>query len=190
MADKRAILVHACCASCSSYVLAHLAETYDVTAYFYNPNIHPEEEYQLRVREMRRVCEELSIPLIEGSYRSLRWWKEIDPFRHLPEKSARCWTCYRFRLEGTAKKAAELGIKLFTTTLSVSPHKQYDRIAAIGSALAAGYGLEFLAEDFKKMDGFKKSVERSKELHITRQDYCGCLMSLDEARKRKESARD
>jgi len=187
MTVKKAILVHACCASCSSYVLAHLAERYEVTAYFFNPNIHPESEYQLRLEEMRRVCGRLDVRLIEGSYRNLRWWKEIVPYKDLPERSERCWKCYRFRMEATAKKAAEIGIALFTTTLSVSPHKAHDKIAAIGAELAAEFEIEFLAEDFKKKDGFKISIERSHELGLTRQDYCGCLMSLEEAQKRRES---
>jgi predicted adenine nucleotide alpha hydrolase (AANH) superfamily ATPase len=186
MTAKRAILVHACCASCSSYVLAHLAETYETIAYYYNPNIHPESEYRLRLDEMRRVCERLGIELVEGSYRNLRWWKEIAPFKDLPEKSERCWTCYRFRLEATAKKAAQFGISLFTTTLSVSPHKIFDRIVAAGTEVAAIYEIEFLAEDFKKKDGFKISVERSREMGLSRQDYCGCLMSLDEARRQRD----
>jgi predicted adenine nucleotide alpha hydrolase (AANH) superfamily ATPase len=189
MTAKKAIFVHACCASCSSYVLAHLAETYRVTAYFYNPNIHPESEYELRLAEMRRVCEGLGIELIEGSYRNLRWWKEVAPFKHLPERSERCWVCYRFRLEAAAKKAAEYGIALFTTTLSVSPHKSYERLAAIGREAASMYGIEFLAEDFKKKNGFKISVERSRDMGLSRQDYCGCLMSLEEAHCRAADAR-
>jgi epoxyqueuosine reductase len=184
MTTKRAILVHACCASCSSYVLEHLAECYEVTAYFYNPNIHPPEEHRLRLEEMKRVCAGLGIALIEGEYRELRWWKEIEPFKDLPEKSERCWICYRMRLEETARKAAELGIPVFTTTLSVSPHKVYAEIVRIGEDCARRFGVEFLAEDFKKKDGFKISVTRSRELGLTRQDYCGCLMSLEEARKR------
>ena len=185
MTAKREILVHACCASCSSYVLAHLAGTHEVTAYFCNPNIHPETEYELRLGEMRRVCGELAVTFLEGGGRSLDWWKEIRPFRDLPERSERCSACYRFRLDATAKKASEMGIGLFTTTLSVSPHKTHERIAAIGAEAAAKYGIEFLAEDFKKRDGFKISIERSREMGLTRQDYCGCLMSLEEARKRR-----
>lgn len=165
-------------------MIEHLAERFDVTAYFYNPNIHPREEYLVRLDEMRRVCVALGVPLVEGEYRSLRWWKEIDPHKDLPEKSERCWTCYRMRLEETARKTAELGIPSFTTTLSVSPHKIYSQIVRIGEELARRYGVAFLAEDFKKHDGFKKSVERSRELALTRQDYCGCLLSLDEAKKR------
>jgi predicted adenine nucleotide alpha hydrolase (AANH) superfamily ATPase len=185
MTDKQAILVHACCASCSSYVLEHLAERYTVTAYFYNPNIHPRDEYDLRLAEMRRLCEGLGVPLVEGEYRSLRWWKEIDPYKRLPEKSERCWACYRMRFEETARKATELGISIFTTTLSVSPHKVYAQIVRIGEELARRRGLTFLPEDFKKHDGFKKSVERSRELALTRQDYCGCLLSRREARERR-----
>jgi predicted adenine nucleotide alpha hydrolase (AANH) superfamily ATPase len=184
MIAKQAILVHACCASCSSYVLEHLAETYEVTAFYFNPNIRPEAENELRLSEMRTVCGAVGIRLVEGDDRAERWWNEVGPFKHLPEKSERCWTCYRFRLEETAKKAAELGIPLFTTTLSVSPHKSYERIVAIGREAAAKSGVEFLAEDFKKKDGFKISVARSRERGLTRQDYCGCPMSLEEARRR------
>lgn len=178
------ILVHACCASCSSYVLAHLGESYSVTAYYYNPNIQPEDEYRLRLDEMRRVCDGLSVPLLEGPYDTETWWKRIEPYRGLPERSERCWSCYGFRLEETARKAKELGFTLFTTTLSVSPHKVHRCIMNEGEAAAGRHGLRFLAEDFKKRDGFKLSVERSRELHLTRQDYCGCLLSLEERRKR------
>ncbi len=180
-----AILVHACCASCSSYVLAHLGKRYRVTAYYYNPNIQPEEEYRLRLEEMRRVCKELGVPLLEGPYDTEAWWHRIEPFRDLPERSERCWNCYGLRLEETARKAKELGFALFTTTLSVSPHKVHRRIVSEGEAAAERHGLRFFGEDFKKKDGFKISVERSRELHLTRQDYCGCLLSLEERRGHK-----
>jgi predicted adenine nucleotide alpha hydrolase (AANH) superfamily ATPase len=181
---REAILVHACCASCSSYVLAHLGERFSVTAYYYNPNIQPEEEYRVRLVEMRAVCEGLQAPLLEGPYDTGEWWRRIEPYRELPERSERCWTCYGFRLEETARKAKELGFGLFTTTLSVSPHKVHQCIVSEGEAAAKRHGLRFLGEDFKKKDGFKISVERSRELHLTRQDYCGCLLSLEERRKR------
>jgi predicted adenine nucleotide alpha hydrolase (AANH) superfamily ATPase len=179
------LLVHSCCASCSSYVLDHLKNGYRITAYYYNPNIQPEEEYLLRLDEMKKVCGGLGIALIEGPYDTDSWRRAIDPHRHLPEKSERCWTCYGIRLEETARKAAELGIELFTTTLSVSPHKIHARIVREGEAAAERHKVRFLAEDFKKRDGFKISVERSRELGLTRQDYCGCLLSLDEAEKRR-----
>ena len=183
--DREAILVHACCASCSSYVLAHLGERFRVTAYYYNPNIQPEEEYRLRLEEMRMVCKGLGVPLLEGPSDTDAWWRRIEPFRDLPERSERCWNCYGLRLEETARKAKELGFHLFTTTLSVSPHKDHRRIVSEGEAAAERHGLRFIAEDFKKKDGFKISVERSRDLHLTRQDYCGCLLSLEEARRRR-----
>ena len=187
MSAGKTILVHACCASCSSYVLEHLAETYEVTAYFFNPNVQPDDEYELRLAEMRSVCGKLGIRLIEGDYPKDRWRAEIEPFESLPERSERCWTCYRFRLEETARKAAEIGFALFTTTLSVSPHKSHEKIVAVGREAAARRGIEFLAEDFKKKDGFKISVARSRERGLTRQDYCGCPMSLEEARARRRA---
>lgn len=190
MTGPQSILVHACCASCVSYVLPHLAETYAVTAYFYNPNIHPEAEYRRRLDEMRRVAARTGVHLIEGDYRTLRWWKEIWPYRHLPERSERCFACYRHRFEVAARKAADLGIPLFTSTLSVSPHKVFERIAEIGAEAGRAYGVGFLAEDFKKRDGFKKSVERARELGLTRQGYCGCLTSLEEAERRRAGRRD
>jgi predicted adenine nucleotide alpha hydrolase (AANH) superfamily ATPase len=185
MTPKQAILVHACCASCSSYVLEHCAERFRVTAYFFNPNIRPDDEYDLRLAEMRTLCGTLGVPLIEGDRAGGRWREEIEPYRGLPEGSERCWTCYRVRLDETARRAAELGMPLFTTTLSVSPHKSYERLAAIGREVAAKHGVEFLAEDFKKKDGFKISVARSRERGLTRQDYCGCPMSLEEANRRR-----
>ncbi len=165
-------------------MLARLEPEYDVTAYFYNPNIHPESEYRLRLDEMRRVAARAGVRLIEGDYRTLRWWKEISPYRTLPERSERCWRCYGHRFDVSARKAAELGIPLFTSTLSVSPHKVFERISEIGEEAARAYGITFLAEDFKKRDGFKKSVELSRELGLSRQSYCGCLMSLEEADRR------
>ena len=179
------ILVHACCASCSSYVLGHLQERFVVMSYYYNPNIEPEKEYLLRLEEMKLVCEELGIELIEGPYDTEDWWRNIEPHKHLPEKSERCWACYGVRLEETARKTAELGIGLFTTTLSVSPHKIHSCIVREGEAAAERHHVRFLAEDFKKRDGFKISVERSRELGLIRQDYCGCLLSLEEAQKRR-----
>ena len=187
MADPERILVHTCCASCACYVLPHLAERFTVSAFFFNPNIHPADEYRLRLEEMRAVCSRFDIPLEEESYESDEWWQRIEPYRDLPEKSERCWMCYRLRLERTAEHAARLAVPLFTTTLSVSPHKIYRQIVLEGKRAADMFGVRFYNEDFKKRDGFKLSVERSCELGLTRQDYCGCLLSLEEARRRKET---
>jgi predicted adenine nucleotide alpha hydrolase (AANH) superfamily ATPase len=157
---------------------------YDVTAYFYNPNIRPKSEYELRLRDMERVCGELGIPLVTGPYDAEKWDERAGPLQELPEKSERCWECYAFRLEETARKAAELGFDLFTTTLSVSPHKIHGKIVETGNKAALEFSVEFLGEDFKKRDGFKISCERSREMELTRQEYCGCLASLEEARSR------
>jgi predicted adenine nucleotide alpha hydrolase (AANH) superfamily ATPase len=166
-------------------VLAHLGEDFEVTAYYYNPNIQPEGEYRLRLGEMRTVCDRLGIRLIEGPEDFEAWEETIAPLSHLPEKSERCRACYRFRLEETARKAAEEGIGIFTTTLSVSPHKIYRWIAGEGEAAAFGHGVAFHGEDFKKKDGFRQSCLRSREHGLTRQDYCGCLYSLEEAGERR-----
>jgi predicted adenine nucleotide alpha hydrolase (AANH) superfamily ATPase len=189
--DRReSILIHACCASCASYVLAHLEKRFRVTAFYCNPNIEPAEEYELRLREMERVCSELGIELIEGPCDADGWRERTMPYRDMPERSERCWNCYGFRLEETARKAKELGTDYFTTTLSVSPHKVHARIVEAGNAAARTHGVVFLAEDFKKGDGFTKSVRRSRELGLTRQDYCGCLRSLEEARERRMRSDD
>ena len=190
MAARPPILVHACCASCSSYVLEHLASRYQVTALFYNPNIQPGKEYRLRLSEMQAVCGPLGIEMIEGAYEPEAWDTVIAPFKHLPEGSDRCRACYRMRLDETAREAARLGIGLIATTLSVSPHKVWPMIVEEGRAAAAAAGVEFLEEDFKKRDGFRISCERSRELGLTRQDYCGCLLSLEEARRRRSAPHD
>lgn len=183
--DER-ILVHSCCASCSSYVLEHLLEKYDVTAYYYNPNIQPEAEYQLRLGEMRTICGVLGITIIEGPEEFVEWDSTIAPYAHLPEKSERCRVCYRLRLEETARKAAEAGIGLFTTTLSVSPHKIHAWIVEEGRACGERHGIVFLEEDFKKKGGFQESCRKSRVHGLTRQDYCGCLFSLEESRLRRK----
>ncbi len=188
MDSTRRILVHTCCASCSSYVLEYLLQEYDVTAYYYNPNIQPAAEYRLRLDEMRTVCGRLGIALVEGPGNFEEWDAAIAPYAHLPEKSERCRVCYRLRLEETARKAAEAGIGLFTTTLSVSPHKIHAWIVEEGRASGEKHGVIFLEEDFKKKGGFQESCRKSREFGLTRQDYCGCLFSLEEAKlRRKES---
>jgi predicted adenine nucleotide alpha hydrolase (AANH) superfamily ATPase len=186
MRSVERILVHSCCASCSSYVLEHLARSYDVTAFFHNPNIEPPEEYALRLGDMEKVCTELGVPLIEGKYDPERWKEAVAPFAHLPERSERCRICYRLRLDETARAARDSGIGIFTSTLSVSPHKVHRWIAAEGRSAGERYGVRFLAEDFKKRGGFQESCRRSGELGLTRQDYCGCIYSLEEAKRRRE----
>ena len=185
MGPNKQILVHSCCASCSSYVLEHLLKKFDVTAYYYNPNIQPEAEYELRLSEMKTICGRLGITLIEGPREFEEWNSAIAPYAHLPEKSERCRVCYRLRLEETARKAAEAGIGLFTTTLSVSPHKIHAWILEEGRISEERHDVVFLKEDFKKKGGFQESCRKSRVHGLTRQDYCGCLFSLEEARLRR-----
>lgn len=184
MNDKKSILVHTCCASCSSYVLPHLQENFHVSAFFYNPNIYPEKEYFLRLEETKSLCYHLGVNLVIGPYNSSAWTNAIYSCRNLPEKSKRCWKCYNLRLDNTARKAADLGIGLFTTTLSVSPHKIYNRIEEGGKRAAERFSVAFHSEDFKKKDGFKISVKRSKQLGLIRQNYCGCVLSLKESERK------
>jgi predicted adenine nucleotide alpha hydrolase (AANH) superfamily ATPase len=186
MPNPRRILVHSCCASCSSYVLEYLSRTFQVTSFYYNPNIRPDAEYDLRLQDMRKVCDWLGIPLITGPYDRRKWDLRAGPYQDLPEKSRRCWECYGLRLEETAKKAAGLGFDLFTTTLSVSPHKIHRKIVEMGGKAATESSIEFLEEDFKKKDGFRISCRRSSEMELSRQDYCGCPASLKEARSRRK----
>ena len=185
MAAEKRILVHTCCASCSTHVLSALSARYEPSAFFFNPNIQPEGEYRLRLAETAKVCGALGIPLIEGEYDPGAWDEAVAPCRELGEKSERCWACYRLRLEATAAEAARAGIGIFTTTLSVSPHKIHERILVEGEAAARRFGVAFLGEDFKKKDGFRISVEKSRLFGLTRQDYCGCLPSRVEAAARR-----
>ncbi len=185
MTRPERILVHACCASCSSYVLGHLQESYEVSAFFYNPNIQPEEEYLLRLGEMSGVCGRLGIGMAEGPRDFERWNAAAAPWSHLPEGGIRCRVCYRIRLEETAARAAEQGFALFTTTLSVSPHKIHPWIVEEGRKAGSAHGVRFLEEDFKKKGGFQESCRISREYGLTRQDYCGCLYSLREAAERR-----
>ncbi len=157
-----------------------------MTAYYYNPNIQPEAEHTLRLGEMRTVCERLGIDLIEGRGGFDGWASATAPYAHLPEKSERCRACYRFRLEETARKGAEKGFGLFTSTLSVSPHKIHRWIVEEGTACGEKHGVTFLGEDFKKKGGFQESCVKSREYGLTRQDYCGCLFSLEEAKQRRK----
>ncbi|MFO7915119.1 MAG: epoxyqueuosine reductase QueH [Candidatus Krumholzibacteriales bacterium] len=179
------ILLHTCCACCASYVIPHLQDRYIVKTLFFNPNIQPEEEYNIRLEEMKLVAKRFGADLEYGEYRPELWDEAVSPYRHLPEKSRRCWECYGLRMEETARRASGMGMDIFTTTLSVSPHKVYRKILETGRMAAEKYGVRFHDGDFKKRDGFKLSVEKSRELGLTRQDYCGCILSLKEAEERR-----
>ena len=171
--DKPQMLVHVCCAPDALYVMGLLQKDYDVTGYFCNPNIHPGEEYRLRLEETRKVARTLDFDLIEGEYDPESWFNLTDKFKDEPEKGRRCDVCYAMRLERTAHKAAEGGFDIFTTVMSLSPWKKSKVMNRIGRMFAKRYGVDFLEADFKKKDGFKKCFDLSNEHAMYRQDYCG-----------------
>jgi predicted adenine nucleotide alpha hydrolase (AANH) superfamily ATPase len=175
--NKRKMLVHLCCAPDALYVLSLLKEEYEVCGYFYNPNIHPRQEYDLRLDETRKVARVLDIRLYEGLYDDERWLRITQKFKEEPEKGRRCDVCYAMRLEKTAQKASELGFDIFTTVMSLSPWKKAESLNRMGRMFASRYGIRFLEADFKKKDGFRKSIELSKDHGLYRQNYCGCVYS-------------
>ena len=172
------MLVHICCAPDAVYVMDLLGREHDVTGFFYNPNIHPREEYELRLAETRKVAAALAFELIEGPYDDDRWHALTAKFADEPEKGRRCDVCYAMRLERTAKKAAELGFDIYTTVMSLSPWKKAEVMNRIGKMFGRRFRIDFLEANFKKKDGFKKSVELSKKHGLYRQDYCGCIYSI------------
>jgi predicted adenine nucleotide alpha hydrolase (AANH) superfamily ATPase len=175
--NKQKMLVHLCCAPDALYVLSLLKEDYEVCGYFYNPNIHPRQEYDLRLDETRKVARVLDIRLYEELYDDERWLRITQKFKEEPEKGRRCDVCYAMRLEKTAQKASELGFDIFTTVMSLSPWKKAESLNRMGRMFASRYGIRFLEADFKKKDGFRKSIELSKDHGLYRQNYCGCVYS-------------
>ena len=174
---KPKLLVHVCCAPDAAYVIGLLRESYDVTGFFSNSNIQPAEEYGRRLGEARKVAGILGVPLIEDVFDPSLWTRVTHKFRNEPEKGRRCDVCYAFRLERTARTASGLGSDGFTTIMSLSPWKKAAALNRIGKMLGRRHGVNFLEADFKKKDGFRKSVALSKDLSLYRQDYCGCLYS-------------
>ncbi|VAX23856.1 FIG053235: Diacylglucosamine hydrolase like [hydrothermal vent metagenome] len=177
---KPGLLLHICCAPCSTYVTGRLREDYDVTLYFYNPNIHPEEEFDLRLGEAKTWAEGAKIPFMSTGFNVRPWFEEIRGLENEPERGARCEKCFELRLSGVAKKAAELGYQAFGTVLTISPHKDSAVISKIGSKISRMYGPDFVDKDWKKKGGFLISSNNSRELGFYRQDYCGCVFSLQE----------
>jgi predicted adenine nucleotide alpha hydrolase (AANH) superfamily ATPase len=180
---KPRVLVHVCCAPDALYVFGVLAEGYEVTGFFSNSNIHPREEYGLRLEEARKVASALKVPLLEDVYEPDAWLALTRKFKDEPEKGRRCDVCYASRLGRTAERAAREGFDAFATVMSLSPWKKAQVMNRIGRQFAARFGVGFLAADFKKKDGFKKSVDLSRARGLYRQDYCGCVYSLKAAGK-------
>lgn len=207
---KPTLLLHACCAPCSSHVLSVVAEHFDVTVFFYNPNIDDEAEYKKRLDELVRFTGEADfardVKVADGGYGPEEFFKMAKGRENLPEGNERCYDCYKLRLKKTAEYALMHGFDFFTTTLSISPYKRSDWINEIGTSLeremreeicgqcgenGAGRIPEFLFSDFKKKNGYKHSIELSSEYSLYRQDYCGCIFSKverDKKLKEKEAA--
>ncbi len=184
---KPKMLLHACCAPCSTSVIERLRSEFHLTTYFYNPNIHPREEYELRTRQMKEYAQKVEVEFIEPEYEQERWFALTQNMEMVPEGGERCRACYRLRLETTADYGARRGYDYFATTLSVSPHKNAQKINQIGRKASQKYRIKYLETDFKKREGFKRSVELSKSQGLFRQDYCGCIYSRREREKRKKT---
>ncbi len=176
---KPRLLLHVCCAPCSSYVQEYLTPYFEITLFYYNPNIDSEEEYRHRSDELERLVREAGFPskVVICDHDPESFERIARGFEDEKEGGARCRRCYELRMRKAAEYAAEGGFDFFTTTLSISPHKNADWINEIGEALAAEYGVAHLPSDFKKRNGFKRSIELSEEYGLYRQDYCGCRMS-------------
>ena len=175
--EKKKILLHACCAPCSPYVAELLSRDYEVTLFFYNPNIQPEQEYQLRLDEIKRFAEDNNLNLIIADYELDKWTDYIKGLEKEPERGKRCEQCFKLRLEKSLEEAEKQSIPYLTTTLTVSPHKDAVTINRIGQDLAENSNVTFLNENFKKNDGFRKTNEMGKKYNFYRQNYCGCLFS-------------
>lgn len=173
------ILLHACCGICSSYPVSFLQDAgYEVVVYFYNPNIYPDTEYQKRLEAEKTLCRYFNVQLIEETYEPGEFFDYVKGYENEPEKGLRCDKCFELRLEKTAQKAKELGIREFTTSIVISPHKNFQKLAQIGSEIAERENLNFLAVDFKKKDGFLKTNKIANSLSLYRQNYCGCKFSM------------
>ncbi|MBQ8983773.1 MAG: epoxyqueuosine reductase QueH [Lachnospiraceae bacterium] len=178
------LLLHACCAPCSSYCLEYLSGFFNITIYYYNPNISLREEFDKRVNELSRLIKEMPlvhpVQLVIGEHHPEDFFAMAKGLEDVPEGGERCYKCYEQRLLATAKMCKEQKFDYFTTTLSISPYKRADWLNEIGGRLAQEYGLEYLYSDFKKKNGYKRSIELSQEYHLYRQNYCGCVYSQRE----------
>mgnify|MGYP001028973322 FL=1 len=181
------LFLHSCCAPCSSYVLEYLCRFFNITVFYYNPNISSAEEYRKRVAEQKRLIDIYNeegkgyqIRVVEGDYEPGRFLEEVRGLENCPEGGERCFRCYELRLRETAGRAAQGGYDYFCTTLSISPLKNARKLNEIGAALSEEYGVPWLPSDFKKRDGYKRSVALSAEYGLYRQNYCGCAFSMRE----------
>ncbi len=177
--QKNKIVIHTCCGICSGYPISYLKDMgYQVIAYFYNPNIYPQEEYQKRLEAERTLCKHLDVELVEAEYNPEEYYEFVKGFETEPEKGKRCDKCFELRLKKTAQYALSQGINEFTTSIVISPHKNFVKLSEIGDKISKETGINYLAIDFKKKDGFLKTNKISKELGLYRQNYCGCKFAM------------
>lgn len=182
LSEKPKLLLHSCCAPCSSYVLEYLTKYFQITILYYNPNIYPKAEYDRRKDELKRfikVCN-YEIPIIEAKYCKEEYDLVVRGLEHLKERSERCFRCYELRMREAASYASKYKFDYFTTTLSISPHKDSHQINKIGKKLEEEFSVSYLYADFKKKNGYLRSLELSKKYDLYRQDYCGCIYSKAE----------
>lgn len=175
---KPKLLLHTCCGPCVIYVIEELLKDFDVIVYYYDPNIHPRKEYLFRKKEIEGYLAKKDIQFIEGEYDTVNWFAKTKGLEHEPERGKRCDVCFQVRLRGAIQKTKELGYDYWATSLSISPHKNYQKISEIGKALEEEYGIEFVDRDWKKQEGYKIACKLSKEEGFYRQDYCGCIYSI------------
>lgn len=183
------LLLHSCCAPCSSYVLEYLSNYFYITVLYYNPNIYPEDEYYHRAAEQKRFVKEFPtkypVTFVEGNFEPERFYETVKGYENIREGGERCFRCYELRLREAAEYAKKLNCDYFTTTLSISPMKNAVKLNEIGGRLAEEYGIPYLYSDFKKRDGYKRSTVISAEYGMYRQDYCGCVFSKREREEQK-----
>lgn len=175
------LMLHSCCAPCSSYVIEYMAKHFDLTVFYYNPNISPRDEYNLRAREQRRLIREMDtkypVKLVVGDYDAKNFFTAVKGLEKEPECGARCHICYEMRLQKTGELAKQLGSDYFATTLTISPMKKSQVLNDIGYKISKELEIEYLGTDFKKKSGNKRSTELSKEHNLYRQNFCGCIFS-------------
>ena len=182
------LLLHSCCAPCSSYVLEYLSEYFEITVFYYNPNIFPENEYAKRILEQQQLIRDMKfkhpVTFLAGDYDRERFFEMAKGMELLREGGERCFRCYELRLRETARIAKDAEFDYFTTTLTISPLKNAEKINEIGNDLSVEYNVEWLPSDFKKREGYKRSIELSKVYNLYRQNYCGCIFSQQEQKNK------
>ncbi len=174
------LFLHVCCGACEAGVLSQLGDAYKLACFFYNPNIHPEDEFVRRKADAQKISQLFSVDFIAEPWTPLVWENAVGSVTHTPEGGARCEVCIKERMRKTAEKCAEMGYARFTSTLSISPHKNIDTIHRAGEEASQRHGVTYEPYNFKKNDGFKKSVELSRQYGLYRQNYCGCRLSRRE----------